>query len=89
MEVPKGHSAQLLSGRVSQFSHPPHHSPPPGTVLGTVHPPSLPFYLSIILQSSTHSNVFQESQDKQWEYELLMVTQLMTQGHVLHQAHDY
>lgn len=78
MEVPKGHSAQLPSGRASvfpsssllpTFRHSPGHSPPP-----------LPLYLSLIHPSGAHSAVFQESQDKQWEFEMPMATQLMTRG---------
>lgn len=38
------------------------------------------FYLSLIHPSGAHSTVFQGSQDKQWEFESLMVTRLMTQG---------
>lgn len=52
------------------------------------HPHPL-FYLSLLQPSGTHSIVFWESQYKEWESELVMVTRLVCQGCVLHQAHDY
>lgn len=40
-------------------------------------------------KSGAHSTVLWGPQYKQWECELVMVTQLMSQGCVLHQAHDF
>lgn len=86
MEVAKGHSAQLLSGRASVF---PSSSPLSTSRHSPGHlPASLPFCLSLIHPSGAHSAVFQESQDKQWEFEMLMATQLMTRGCAA-LAHDY
>lgn len=51
--------------------------------------PHAPFHLSFIHPSGTHSAVFWESQYKQWEFELVMVTRLVSQGCELRQAHDY
>lgn len=85
-EVSKVHTAQLLSGRASafpSFSTSPHLSAWPWAA------PHPLFYLSLLQPSGTHSIVFWESQYKEWESELVMVTRLVCQGCVLHQAHDY
>lgn len=87
-EVSKVHTAQLLSGRASAFP----------SLFTSRHLPAWPWaapplppllYLSLLQPSGTHSIVFWESQYKEWESELVMVTRLVCQGCVLHQAHDY